>query len=159
MATLMGASVIGIGQIDKLITWRLTDARLEQRLPEYNDAIFPIDDLETMAEKNAKNKYLRIRNAAYNLEQGWDGRQLLFTIAHGGGHEFWRTIGLTSNETVYELAHSVRMTCQPGETLRLIDVPVLFDGLDHIFDHLPAGLDTTDFNAWKSDLHANRRCV
>ena len=41
------------------------------------------------------------------------------------------------------------MTRQPGETLRLIDVPVLFDGLDHIFDHLPPGLDTTDFSAWK----------
>jgi hypothetical protein len=32
--------------------------------------MFPIDDLETMREKEGREKYLRIRNIAYNLEQG-----------------------------------------------------------------------------------------
>ena len=156
MATLMGASVIGIGQIEQMITWRLKDARLEQRLAEYNDAMFPIDDLETIVEKGDKAKYLRIRNVAYNLEQGWStGRHDSFTMAHGGTHEQWRCIAVTSCEkAVVDLARSVKLNRQPGETLRLIDVPVLLDGLDHIFDRLPCDLDTSDFPKWKEHKFA-----
>jgi hypothetical protein len=148
--------VIGIGQIEQMITWRLKDARLEQRLAEYNDAMFPIDDLETIVEKGDKAKYLRIRNVAYNLEQGWStGRHDSFTMAHGGTHEQWRCIAVTSCEkAVVDLARSVKLNRQPGETLRLIDVPVLFDGLDHIFDRLPCELDTSDFPKWKEHKFA-----
>jgi putative DNA primase/helicase len=88
IATLVGASLPGIAQVEDLITWRITDTRLEQRLPEYNDAMFPIDDLDTMREKEDKEKYLRIRNIAYNLEQGWSmARDQSYTSAHGGIHE------------------------------------------------------------------------
>ena len=48
IATLLGASVIGIAQIDDLITWNIKDARLEERISEFNDALFPIDDLSIM---------------------------------------------------------------------------------------------------------------
>ena len=151
IATLLGASILGIGRVLDLITWRITDARLEQRLSEYNDAMFPIDDLETMREKEGKEKYLRIRNLAYNLEQGWAmGRHDLFTLGHGGVREQWRCIAVTSCEkSIRDLAQSVRLDRQPGETLRLIDVPALFHGLDHIFDRLPSDFETDDFQKWK----------
>ena len=48
IATLLGASVIGIARIDDLITWNIKDARLEERISEFNDALFPIDDLSIM---------------------------------------------------------------------------------------------------------------
>jgi len=153
IATLMGASVIGIGEIKQLLTWRIKDARLEQRLPEYNDGMFPIDDLETMEEKEEKKKYLRIRNIAYNLEQGSSmGRHDSYTKAHGGVHEHWRCITVTSNEkSIRDLAISAGQHRQHGETLRLIDVPAMLDGLDHIFDVLPPNFETDDFQKWKRD--------
>jgi hypothetical protein len=43
MATLLAASVIGIPRIVDLISWKITNARLEERLPEFNDSVFPID--------------------------------------------------------------------------------------------------------------------
>jgi hypothetical protein len=157
IATLMGASMIGIRSMSDLINWNLTDSRLEQRLREYNDAIFPIDDLETMSEeKTDKEKYLRIRSNAYNLEQGWaKGRHDSYTLAHGGTHEQWCCIAVTSFEkSIRDLAQSVRLERQPGETLRLMDVPALFDGLDHIFDQLPSGFKTDDFEKWKKKTFA-----
>ncbi len=156
IATLVGASLPGIARVEDLITWRITDTRLEQRLPEYNDAIFPIDDLETMREKEGKEKYLRIRNIAYNLEQGWSmARDTSYTSAHGGVHEQWRCIAVTSYEkSIRDLAQSVNQDRQPGETLRLIDVPALFDELDHIFDRLPSAMKADDFQEWKRDTFA-----
>ena len=117
IATLMGASAMGIGEISQMLTWRIKDARLEQRLAEYNDGMFPIDDLETIEEKEEKKKYLRIRNIAYNLEQGWSmGRHNSYTMAHGGVHEHWRCVTVTSNEkSICDLAESVKQHRQEGE--------------------------------------------
>ncbi len=152
IATLMAASVPGIGRVEDLITWNITDARLEQRLAEYNDTLFPIDDLMGMAGKN-KQKYLRIRDLAYKLAQGWaTGRHDSFTRAHGGVHEHWRCIVLTSHEKpIRDLARAAKLERQHGEALRLIDVPATFDGLNHAFDRLPANLETGNFQDWKKD--------
>jgi putative DNA primase/helicase len=70
IATLLGASIIGIARIDDLITWNIKDARLEERISEFNDALFPIDDLSNMKGSD-KEKYLRIRDVAYRISQGW----------------------------------------------------------------------------------------
>jgi uncharacterized protein (DUF927 family) len=90
IATLVGSSVIGIGKVGNLISWNNTDARLEQRLSEFNDLLFPIDDLSTMKEKSKKEKYLRIRETAYRVTQGWaTGRHSSF---NEGAHSGWRCI-------------------------------------------------------------------
>jgi hypothetical protein len=78
-----------------------------------------------------------------------------YTSAHSGLHEYWRCIGVTSYEkSIRDLALSVKLERQPGETLRLIDVPALSDGLDHIFDRLPSAMKMDDFQEWKSDTFA-----
>ena len=41
------------------------------------------------------------------------------------------------------------MERQHGEALRLIDLPAVFDGLDHIFDRLPEDLHQSNFHEWK----------
>jgi hypothetical protein len=152
ITTLMAASVPGIGRIEDLITWNIKDARVEQRLAEYNDTIFPIDDLMGMAGKE-KDKYLRIRDLAYKLSQGWaTGRHDSFTKAHGGMQEHWRSIVLTSYEkSIRDLARAAKLERQHGEAVRLIDVPAIFDGLDHVFDRLPTNLATGNFQVWKKD--------
>ena len=152
IATLLGASVIGIARIDDLITWNIKDARLEERISEFNDALFPIDDLSIMRGKQ-KDKYERIRDIAYKIGQGWStARHSSFTAAHGGVHGSWRTIALTSSErSIRDLAQAVNLSRQHGEALRLIDLPAVFDGLDHIFDRLPEDLNGSNFHAWKKE--------
>ena len=138
IATLLGASVIGIAQIDDLITWNIKDARLEERISEFNNALFPIDDLSIMRGKQ-KDKYERIRDIAYKIGQGWStARHSSFTAAHGGVHGSWRTIALTSSErSIRDLAQAVKLSRQHGEALRLIDLPAVFDGLDQFLIGCP----------------------
>lgn len=133
-----------------MITWNIKDARLEERIPEYNDALFPIDDLSYM-EGAPKAKYERIRTIAYKISQGWSiARHSSFTAAHGGVHSRWRCIALTSNEkSIRDLAREVKLNRQHGEALRLIDLPAVFDGMDHIFDRLLEDQDPSNFQNWK----------
>ena len=67
-------------------------------------------------------------------------------------HGSWRSIVLTSSEkSIRDLARAVKLERQHGEALRLIDLPAVFDGLDHIFDRLPEDLDRSNFQDWKKD--------
>jgi Domain of unknown function (DUF927) len=156
IATLLGASIIGIGRINDLITWNITDARLEERISEFNDALFPIDDLSHM-DGSDKEKYQHIRDVAYRISQGLStARHSSFTAAHGGVHASWRSIVLTSSErSIRELARAVKLGRQHGEAVRLIDLPAVFDGLDHIFDRLPEDFDPANFQDWKKDTFKN----
>jgi hypothetical protein len=135
-----------------MLTWNITDARLDERISEFNDALFPIDDLSNM-DGSGKEKYLRIRDVAYRTSQGLStDRHSSFTLAHGGVHGSWRSIALTSNEkSISDLARNVKLERQHGEALRLIDLPAVFDGLDHIFDRLPKNLEIGNFQDWKKD--------
>jgi putative DNA primase/helicase len=156
IATLLGASIIGIARIDDLITWNIKDARLEERISEFNDALFPIDDLSNMKGSD-KEKYQRIRDVAYRISQGLStARHSSFTAAHGGVHASWRSIVLTSSErSIRELARAVKLERQRGEAVRLIDLPAVFDGLDHIFDRLPEDFYKGNFQDWKKDTFKN----
>jgi uncharacterized protein (DUF927 family) len=155
VATVVAGSIIGIGRQEDLISWKITDARLEERLPEFNDSVFPIDDLKTM-DSNKKKQYERIQQLAYSIAQGSaTARHSSFTAAHEGEHKSWRSILFTSCEfSVRDLARAVNMERQHGEVLRLIDVPAVFDGLDHIFDRLPPDLSKENIEDWKSRTFA-----
>jgi hypothetical protein len=145
IATLAAGSVIGTARTADLLTWNITDARLEERLSEFNDQVFPIDDLSTM-KGDKRQKYLRIRELAYKIAQGWTtGRHSSFMASHREAQQPWRLIALTSSETsVRDLAQATKQERQYGEVLRLIDGPATFDGLDHIFDRIPPGADVSE---------------
>jgi hypothetical protein len=96
IATLVGASVIGVACVDDLLSWNTTDAALEERLAEFNDALFPIDDLENMKGNGTKDKYGRICTLAYNISHGSPkDRHSSFQKGHA---RRWRVIVLTSSE-------------------------------------------------------------
>ena len=156
VATLTAGSVIGVARDTDLINWNITDTRLEQRLAEFNDSVFPIDDLMTM-RGHESDKYQHIRQLAYKITSGWSAaRDESYTAAHDGAHRGWRSIALTSSEqSVQELARKVKLQRQGGEAVRLIDVPAVCDGQDHIFDRLPADLDKSDVSAWKKGMFAD----
>lgn len=151
IATLAAGSVIGIGKASDLVTWNITDARLEQRLSGFNDCLFPIDDLMALRAQNDRDRYLRIQGIAYKLAQGWaTARHDSFTQGRGGNHAGWRTIALTSNEvSIRDLARKVGLERQRGEAVRLIDLPAFDEGQDHVFDRMPRKLSTNAMVEWK----------
>jgi putative DNA primase/helicase len=153
MATLVAGSIIGIERIGDLISWKITNARLEERLPEFNDSVFPVDDLEKI-NGSEKVKYERERELAYSISQGSaTARYSGHTRAHGGAHRNWSSIVLTSCErSVQELAKAAKMERQHGEAVRLIDVPAVFEGLDHVFDLMPP--DVGNVEQWKRGMFA-----
>ena len=135
IATVLASSLIGISRMEDLLNWNITDARLEERLAEFNDLLFPIDDLQNMKGKD-KDKYLRIRDVAYRVNQGWaTGRHSSFIKSSEGTHRGWKCVLLTSAErSICDMAKRAKLEREHGETLRLIDVPAVFDGRDHILD-------------------------
>ena len=151
IATLAAGSVIGIGKASGLVTWNITDARLEQRLSGFNDCVFPIDDLMALRAQNDRDRYQRIQGIAYKLAQGWaTARHDSFTQGHGANHAGWRTIALTSNEApIRDLARKVGLERQRGEVIRLIDLPAFDEGQDHIFDRMPRKLSALAMVDWK----------
>ncbi len=153
VATLVGASLIGIDDKDNLIDWNLTEARLEERLTEFNDLLFPIDDLETMKGKD-REKYLQLRSLAYQLSQGSStGRHSSFTRTQEGSHGRWKCIALTSAEkSIQDMAALAKLERQAGECLRLIDVPALLPGTEDIFDR--ASTPTKYFEDWRDTTFA-----
>lgn len=151
IATLAAGSVIGIGKASDLVTWNITDARLEQRLSGFNDCVFPIDDLMALRAQNDRDRYLRIQGIAYKLAQGWaTARHDSFTQGRSGHHAGWRTIALTSNEvSIRDLARKVGLERQRGEATRLIDLPAFDEGQDHMFDRMPRRLSPAAMVDWK----------
>lgn len=152
VATVAASSVIGIGREKDLISWKLTDARLEQRLPEFNDAIFPIDDLDKMKGKE-KDKYQRLRDLAYGISHGFGtARHSHWATGPSALPKSWSSIVLTSWQySIRELASKLKIEREPGEALRLIDVPAVFERQDHIFDRPPSASNLHD---WKSRMFA-----
>jgi uncharacterized protein DUF927 len=148
VATLFGASVRGIARIGDLITWNIKEDRLEQRLVEYNDSIFPIDDLNKMRGSD-RDRFERIEDVAYLIEQGHQkGRHSFFAKAHGAARK-WRVILLTSHElSVAELADKLKQERREGATVRLSDMPGQLDGLKHIFDRFKTTMDAPTFKRW-----------
>jgi hypothetical protein len=153
IATLVGSSVIGIGRTDNLISWNITDPHLEERLSEFNDLVFPIDDLSTM-QGRPKEKYLRIRDIAYRVSQGW-ARGRHSSWKDESGQQGWRCVMLTSSEkSIRDMAADAKIERQHGEALRLIDVPAVLDGSEHIFDRLSSCVPRPDFDAWRDKTFA-----
>lgn len=131
-ATAAAGSVMGLGSTQNMLDWNLTDARLQQQLPEFNDSLTPIDDLKSMGRGN-KSKHNRIAWLSYVLSVGSGVAR--HTVFEETGAVCWRTIVLTSNETsLNQLANSVHSERSGGETARLIDVPAIFDGCSNICD-------------------------
>ena len=151
-ATLFGASVRGIARIDDLdyVEYK-GEIRLEERLVEYNDSIFPIDDLNTMRGSDS-DRFERIEDVAYLIEQGHQkGRHSFFAKAYGAARR-WRVILLTSNEhSVAELAGKLKQERRQGATVRLSDMPGQLNGLKHIFDRFKKAMDEPTFERWRRE--------
>lgn len=115
-----------------MLDWNQTDPRLQQLLPEFNDLLTPVDDLKSMrGGDNSKKR--RIASFAYILTAGAGvGRHTAFEDNTAVN---WRTILLTSNETsIQQLFNAVQSERDGGATVRLIDVPAVFDGRSNICD-------------------------
>jgi uncharacterized protein (DUF927 family) len=155
-ATLVGSSVCGAGQIDQLLTWNATLAGLEPVLRSHNDCLMVVDDLNKMPVASDKERHHSTKNFAHNLVTGSTKlRSATFDQASNNGAQY-RVISLTSAETtIAELAAKCGEQ-RGGDARRLIDVPIYFDGLDHIFDRVPSAgqLSQSGLQQLFSSIHA-----
>jgi hypothetical protein len=135
-AALIASSAFSVGSIDRLLNWNATKAGLEPALCSHNDCLLILDDLNKMPAASDKKKYLQTRDFAYNLSTGSAKlRSPAFDETGNNGAQY-RIISLTTAETtIAELAARCGES-RSGEARRLIEVPVYFDGLDHIFDRV-----------------------
>jgi Domain of unknown function (DUF927) len=134
-ATLAASSVFATGEIDQLLSWNATLAGLEPALRSHNDCLLVLDDLNKLPVDSEKEQYHVARNFAYNLNTGSAKRRSpTFDETSNNGAQY-RIISLTSAEiTLAELAAQCGIRKTGGSGRRLIDLPIYFDGLDHIFD-------------------------
>lgn len=145
-ATLLGASVTGLGQARQMLTWNTSDAAINEQLPRFNDCLAPIDDFEAMPGTDS-HKYERVRNFAYGIAAG---SEMLRHSSFGSPSRQWTTIMVTSMEkTIQELSKAARDIRKPGESVRMLDVPLLSADGTHIFDRAEAG-GTEVTPTWKS---------
>lgn len=135
VATLIGASVVGLGSVRQLPKWHASDSGQEELLPMFNDCLAAIDDFESIRGTESE-KYQRIRGFSYGVEAGAEKhRHSSFAPAS----KTWRTILITSMEkSIDELAKELREERKGGETIRMVSVPVLIEGHAHIFDRAAA---------------------
>jgi hypothetical protein len=154
-ATLVASSTLAAGQIDQLPSWNATMAGLEPVLRSHNDCLLVVDDLNKMPVASEKEKHHSTRNFAHNLGAGSTKlRSPSFDESSDNGGQY-RVISLTSAETtIAELAAKCGEQ-RGGDARRLIDVPIYFDGLDHIFDRVPKAdqLSQSELQSLYSSIH------
>lgn len=149
LATVFAGSVIGLGSDSAILTWNLTDARLQELLAEFNDSLTPIDDMMNM-KGSERDRYTRIKSLAYIMAAGsGTGRHSSFER----NARRWTSIILTSNEfSVLELATRAGTEREQGETIRLIDLPATYDNAPDIFDLPPPNLSTGERTIWSKKM-------
>lgn len=136
-ATLAASSAFSSGQIDQLPSWNATLAGLEPVLRAHNDCLLIVDDLNKMPVASEKEKHRSAKNFAHNLAAGSIKlRSPAFDQSVENGGQY-RVISLTSAETtIAELAARCGEQ-RGGDARRLIDVPIYFEDLQHVFDRVP----------------------
>jgi putative DNA primase/helicase len=154
LATVVAGSVIGNGSTSHLLDWNATDNRLQEQLPELNDCLTPIDDLMSMKGSD-RDKYERVKSLAYIFSLGaGTGRHSSFSR---DSKENWRTIVLSSNEfSLRDLAIRSRAERNPGETVRLIDLPATFNGATDIFDRKSGVRQRLSWEDWFNACEKNQ---
>lgn len=134
LISLLSASAQGISGNEDMLTWSLSDARLEEILPAWNDVMMPIEDLMTMREQEGKRKIARADEFAYHLSTGREfDRHSSFTGGKQPGE--WLTIVVTQSElSLAEMAQRHRLERKEGAAYRLLDLPAVGADEPDIFD-------------------------
>jgi putative DNA primase/helicase len=150
------ASMTGVCSPDDLISWRSTDTAIEERLSEFVDTAFVLDDITAM-DAAERDQYMRLRSFAYMLatNQG-KARARSYKAVAGVDHGRHRTILLTSAEmSIAVLAAAAKRQRFGGEELRLIDLPIADADQDHIFDRTSDTVRKADTDKWRTKVYGD----
>jgi hypothetical protein len=134
-AALVASSIYRSGQIDQLLSWYATAAGLEPVLRSHNDCLLVVDDLNKMPLTSDRERHETIKSFSYNIGST-KLRSPLYDESSDNGEQY-RVIALTSAETAIAELAARRGNQRGGDARRLIDVPVYFNGISHIFDRVP----------------------
>ena len=150
-ATLAGVSTLGIGSEGDMSTWKITNARLGEALPAYNDIAIAIDDIKNMGGGEA-DKIKRLDELAYLIASGHEAERHS-SFQGGAGPGKWRLFLITQYEkSLHETSKDARVVRPGGATLRAIDVPATEPGVGHIFDLYPGNAADPLRATWRADF-------
>ena len=140
------ASTLGFGHESDLPNFRATDAALGELPYEFNDCLFPLNEL-ALLKGHDRARQERMRDFAYGLSEGSGTAYSKFFTQKSTLQ--WRTIALAnSEESAEELAQKAGMARMGGEAIRWIDVPALRKGRTTMFDRAPSKLFENDESGW-----------
>ncbi len=148
-AQIVGASVMGAGQEEHLPTLNTTSAALSELGAMFNDQLFMINEVGT-ARAAKKDIYAVVYETTYALASGRDVARHS-TWGDAGGPLTFKLIVLMSSEfSPDEWAARGGHTRDPGETARMIGVPVCVEEGSTVFDMAPE-LEPNKLRDWIKD--------
>lgn len=156
-AQLMAASAVGFGAEEDLPTLNATPAGLIEAALTFNDCILPINEIGTARGKRS-DKYQVVLDATYALTSGKDViRHSSWNGASAGATSFKTLPILSSEYSPDEWAARSGETRDPGETARLIGVPVNLEKHFSIFDKFPELEPNQSREDWAGEQFARLR--
>ena len=148
-AQLVGASVFGFGTEEYLPTPNATSAGLIEAATMFNDHMLPINELGA-APGRKQDKYAAVYEMTYALVSGKDKmRHSSFTSGTAMAGTSKIVVVMSSEFSPDDWAARADDGRDPGETARLIAVPVLYDGCPTVFHSTPRPPRAAD--AWIRD--------
>lgn len=150
-AQLLAASVLGFGREKDLPSMNATKAGLLATAMDFHDCVLPLNEVAT--SDGAKHEiYVPLRNYTYQLMDGKDVmRHPSWQGVAAGAPATFRVICLLSSEkSPDEWAERNGEARDPGESARLIGVPVLMGKAASVFDRRRSKHDDKQRIAWES---------
>jgi hypothetical protein len=151
----VSGSVIGISAERCLPNFRATDAALGELPSDFNDMIFPINELGLLKGK-AKDRHERMRDLSYGFAEGRGTTYSKRAPANAVPASYaWRGLALASGEeTLDEVALAAREIRPTGASIRWMDLPGNKGNDKDVFDRLPKDVHAKTRAAW-----VGRRCA
>ena len=151
----VSGSVIGISAERCLPNFRATDAALSELPSDFNDMIFPINELGLLKGK-AKDRHERIRDLSYGFAEGRGTTYSKRVPANAAPASYaWRGLALaTGEETLDDVALAAKEVRPTGASIRWMDLPGNKGNDKDVFDRLPNDVPAKIRAAW-----VGRRCA
>ena len=148
-ALLVGTSVYGIGREEDLANWSATTAADFEIARAFNDAMMPINETG-LIQGIRKDAYTAISNWIFSYSEGRDrSKHSGSQYASKQSSARWHGIFLaTSERSMDDFARIAKAERVDGEYARCIDVPVLPEGHETIFDRFDSGSKRKATVAW-----------
>lgn len=143
-ALIVAQSVWGRAVREKLATWDVKNAGLEEVTQGHCDILLCLDEIALAAE-SSRGAATRIRNVSFKSSSGQGTRRSVRYQPPNYAHAEWRTLILSTGETsLSDISAAGGLKRLGGEAVRFIDLPARVNPAWGIFEKLPTGSEGSE---------------